>query len=81
MKIMTQTITFSAQEVGTVRPMVIDTKGIVERVKGISLTRIYRKQLKVCRRMAQVIDRHAILSNIWIGGWVAVGAVAFFFFA
>ena len=81
MKIMTQTITFNAQEVGTVRPMVIDTKGIVERVKGISLARIYRKQLKVCRRMAQVIDRHDILSNIWIGGWVAGGAVAFFFFA
>ena len=77
---MTQTITFSAQEVGTVRPMVIDTKGIVERVKGISLARIYRKQLKVCQRMAQVIDRHAILSNIWIGGWVAVGIVAIIFF-
>lgn len=78
---MTQTITFSAQEVGTVRPMVIDTKGIVERVKGISLARIYRKQLKVCRRMAQAVDRHAVLTNIWIGGWVVGGAVAFFFFA
>ena len=78
---MIQTITFSAQEVGAVRPMVIDTKGIVERVKGISLARIYRKQLKVCRRMAQVIDRHAVLTNIWIGGWVVGGAVAFFFFA
>lgn len=78
---MTQTITFSAQEVGTVRPMVIDTKGIVERVKGISLARIYRKQLKVCRRMAQAVDRHAVLTNIWIGGWVVGGTVAFFFFA
>ena len=78
---MTQTITFSAQEVRTVRPMVIDTKGIVERVKGISLDRIYRKQLKVCRRMAQAVDRHAVLTNIWIGGWVVGGAVAFFFFA
>ena len=78
---MIQTIIFNAQEVRTVRPMVIDTKGIVERVKGISLARIYRKQLKVCRRMAQAVDRHAVLTNIWIGGWVAVGAVAFFFFA
>lgn len=77
---MTQTITFNAQEVGTVRPMVIDTKGIVERVKGISLARIYRKQLKVCRRMAQAIDRHTVLSNIWIGGWVAVGMVAIILF-
>ena len=78
---MTQTITFNAQEVGAVRPMVIDTKGIVERVKGISLARIYRKQLKVCRRMAQAVDCHAVLTNIWIGGWVVGGAVAFFFFA
>lgn len=78
---MTQTITFNAQEVGTVRPMVIDIKGIVEMVKGISLARIYRKQLKVCRRMAQAVDRHAVLTNIWIGGWVVGGAVAFFFFA
>ena len=78
---MTQTITFNAQEVGAVRPMVIDTKGIVERVKGIRLTHIYRKQLKVCRRMAQAVDRHSVLTNIWIGGWVVGGAVAFFFFA
>ena len=77
---MTQIITFNAQEVGAVRPMVIDTKGIVERVKGISLARIYRKQLKVCRRMAQAIDRHTVLSNIWIGGWVAVGMVAIILF-
>ena len=78
---MTQTITFNAQEVGAVRPMVIDTKGIVERVKGISIARIYRRELKVCRRMAQAVDRHAVLTNIWIGGWVVGGAVAFFFFA
>ena len=77
---MTQTITFNAQEVGTVRPMVIDTKGIVEMVKGISLARIYRRQLRACRRMAQVIDHHTILSNIWIGGWVAVGMVAIILF-
>lgn len=78
---MTQTITFSAHEVGAVRPMVIDTKGIVERVNGVSLARIYRRQLRVCRRMAQAVDRHAVLTNIWIGGWVVGGAVAFFFFA
>lgn len=77
---MTQTITFSAQEVGTVRPMVIDTKGIMEKVKGISLARIYRKELRVCRRMAQAIDRQTVLSNIWIGGWVAVGMVAIILF-
>ena len=78
---MTQTIIFNAQEVGTVRPMVIDTKGIVERVKGISLARIYRKELKVCRRMAQVIDRHRTLSNIALGLQIAAGIVAVFLFA
>lgn len=77
---MVQTITFNAQEVGTVRPMVIDTKGIMERVKGISIARIYRRELKVCRRMAQAVDRHAMLTNIWIGGWVVGGAVILFMF-
>lgn len=77
---MVQTITFNAQEVGTVRPMVIDTKGIMERVKGISIARIYRRELKVCRRMAQAVDRHAVLTNIWIGGWVVGGAVILFMF-
>lgn len=77
---MVQTITFNAQEIGTVRTMVIDTKGIMEKVKGVSLARIYRKQLKVYRRMAQVVDRHAVLTNIWIGGWVVGGAVILFMF-
>jgi len=77
---MIQTITFNVQEVGTVRPMVIDTKGIVERVKGISLARIYRKELKVCRRMAQVIDCHPTLANIALGIQIAVGMVAIILF-
>lgn len=78
---MTQTITFSAQEVGAVRPMVIDTKGIMEKVKGISLARIYRKQLRAYRRMAQVIDHHRTLSNIALGLQIAAGIVAVFLFA
>lgn len=78
---MTRTITFSAQEVGAVRPMVIDTKGIMEKVKGISLARIYRKQLRAYRRMAQVIDHHRTLSNIALGLQIAAGIVAVFLFA
>jgi len=77
---MIQTITFNAYDVETAR-MAVDTKGIMEMVKGISLSRIYRKQLKAYRRMAQVIDRHTILSNIWIGGWIFAGIVTVFFFA
>ena len=78
---MVQTIIFNPQEVRTVRPMVIDTKGIMERVKGISPARIYRKQLKAYRRMAQVIDRHRTLSNIALGLQIAAGIVAVFLFA
>lgn len=36
---------------------------------GISLKRIYRKELKLYRRMAQFIDQHPTLTNLWIGGW------------
>ena len=78
---MVQTIIFNAQEVRTVRPMVIDTKGIMEKVKGISPARIYRKQLRVYRRMAQVIERHRTLSNIALGLQIAAGIVAVFLFA
>lgn len=78
---MVQTIIFNAQEVRTVRPMVIDTKGIMERVKGISPARIYRKQLRAYRRMAQVIDRHRTLSNIALGLQIAAGIVAVFLFS
>ena len=78
---MVQTIIFNAQEVRTVRTMVIDTKGIMEKVKGISPARIYRKQLRAYRRMAQVIDRHRTLSNIALGLQIAAGIVAVFLFA
>ena len=77
---MVQTITFNAYDVETAR-MAVDAKGIMERVKGISPARIYRKQLRAYRRMAQVIDRHKMLSNIALGLQIAAGIVAVFLFA
>ena len=77
---MIQTITFNAYDFETAR-MAVDTNGIMEKVKGISPARIYRKQLRAYRRMAQVIDRHRTLSNIALGLQIAAGIVAVFLFA
>ena len=77
---MVQTIIFNAYDVETAR-MAVGTKGIMERVKGISPARIYRKQLRAYRRMAKAVDLHAVLSNIWIGGWVAAGIYLIFIHA
>ena len=77
---MVQTIVFNAADVETAR-MAIDTRAIAERAKGISPASIYRKQLKAWRSMAQAIDRHQKLSNIWIAGWAIAGMVAFYLYA
>jgi len=45
-----------------------EVEGISHRF-NLTLPCIYRKQLKMCRRMAQFSDRHPVLSNLWIGGW------------
>lgn len=37
---------------------------------------IYRRQLRLYRRLAQFIDHHPTLSNLWIGGW-AVAIILF----
>jgi len=36
---------------------------------------IYRCQLRMYRRMAQFIDRHPALSNLWLGGWSLAGII------
>ena len=43
--------------------------GFKFQASGLTLPRIYRRQLRMYRRMAQFIDRHPVLSNLWIGGW------------
>lgn len=40
--------------------------------------RIYRRQLKMYRKVTQFIDRHPALTNLWIGGW-AVGFSIYIF--
>ena len=47
-------------------------------VSSFTAPRIYRKQLKMYRRMAQFIDAHPALTNLWIGGW-AVGFALYIF--
>ena len=47
-------------------------------VSSFTAPRIYRKQLKMYRRMTQFIDRHPALANLWIGGW-AVGFALYIF--
>ena len=53
-----------------------EVEGISHR--NLTLPCIYRKQLKMYRRMAQFIDRHTVLSNLWIGGW-SVAIVLYIF--
>lgn len=36
-----------------------------------SVWRIYRHQLRLARAVARAIDRHNVISNLWIGGWTA----------
>lgn len=38
-------------------------------LRNLTLPRTYLRQLRMYRRMAQFIDRHTVLSNLWIGGW------------
>ena len=37
-----------------------------------SVWRVYRHQLRLARAVARTIDRHNVISNLWIGGWTAV---------
>ena len=41
---------------------------------------IYRKQLKMYRKVAQFIDRHPALTNLWIGGWATAFAIYIFLY-
>jgi hypothetical protein len=36
-----------------------------------SFSRLYRHQLRLARAVARAIDRHNVISNLWIGGWTA----------
>ena len=36
-----------------------------------SVWRVYRHQLRLARAVARVVDRHNVISNLWIGGWTA----------
>lgn len=47
-----------------------EVEGISHR--NLTLPRIYLRQLRMYRRMAQFIDRHPVLSNLWIVGWSVV---------
>lgn len=49
-------------------------------VSSFTAPRIYRKQLKAYRRMAQFIDAHPALANLWIGGWATAFALYIFLY-
>lgn len=49
-------------------------------VSSFTAPRIYRKQLKMYRRMAQFIDRHPALTNLWIGGWATAFVLYIFLY-
>jgi len=48
-----------------------EVEGISHRfnLRRLTAPRTYLRQLRMYRRMAQFIDRHTVLSNLWIGGW------------
>lgn len=41
-------------------------------LRNLTLPRTYLRQLRMYRRMAQFVNRHPMLSNLWIGGWSVV---------
>ena len=36
-----------------------------------SIWRVYRQELRLARAVARAIDRHNVISNLWIGGCTA----------
>lgn len=73
---MTQTtIIINQSDIETIQPtstcneFANEVEGISIRFRHLTAPVIYRKQLKAYRRMAQFIDRHPALSNLWTGGW------------
>lgn len=74
---------YNQSDIETVQPT-SSCNQFAHEVEGISLRftlrrlmapRIYRKQLKLYRRMAQFIDQHPVLTNLWIGGWSVAGII------
>ena len=70
---------YNASDIETVQP--VSVADIVKQTKErgsrfftlhsslFTPSAIYRHQLRIYRRMAQFIDRHLALSNLWLGGW------------
>ena len=78
------TISINQSDIETIHPtstcneFAREVEGISIRFRHLTAPVIYRKQLKAYRRMAQFIDRHPALTNLWIGGW-AVGFAIYIF--
>ena len=84
---MTQTtIIYNASDVETIQPtstcneFAREVEGISIRFRRLTAPVIYRKQLKMYRRMTQFIDRHPALTNLWIGGWATAFALYIFLY-
>ena len=69
------TIIINQSDIETIQPtstcneFANEVEGISIRFRHLTAPVIYRKQLKRYRRMAQFIDAHPALTNLWIGGW------------
>ena len=78
------TISINQSNIETIHPtstcneFAREVEGISIRFRHLTAPVIYRKQLEMYRRMAQFIDGHPALTNLWIGGW-AVGFALYIF--
>ena len=80
------TIIINQSDIETIQPtstcneFAREVEGISIRFRRLTAPVIYRKQLKMYRRMTQFIDRHLALTNLWIGGWATAFALYIFLY-
>lgn len=71
---MVQTIIINQSNIEAIQPMSVSTEAVSRKVRNLrrslTVTSIYRKELRMARAAARAIDAHPTLSNIclWLMG-------------